>query len=283
MTQRTTAKTGRTQSRKMADLPVENIDEDDGEGLSFAFYGKSGTGKTTLAADWPKPMLYIDIMDKGTKSIRDIKGIKRLRVGSWKEFDDAYWWLVENPDVYKTIVVDTLTQLQRLVVEELTDGRKLKKGQNPGDWGTLSQKDWGTIAATMKEGIVNFRDLVEEGMDIIFIAQDRAFNVGEDEDAEESLAPEIGPALSPSVVKTLNASVDVIGNTFIRERIIPSTIRTEKGKKIRTPEKAVIEYCLRLGPNSLYVTKVRKPKSIEAPAVIVDPDYDEIMAIIEGE
>lgn len=277
MTQRTTAKTGRTQSRKTADLEVSDIDDEEDEGLSFAFYGKSGTGKTTLAADWPKPMLYIDVMDKGSRSIRDIKGIKRRRVSSWAEFDETYWWLKENPEAYKTVVIDTLTQLQRIVVEELTDGRQLKKGQNPGDWGTLTQKDWGTIAATMKEGIINFRDLVEEGMDIIFIAQDRAFNVGEDEDAEESLAPEIGPALSPSVVKTLNASVDVIGNTFIRETIIPGN----KVKKIK--EKVVVEYCLRLGPNSLYVTKVRKPKSIVAPAVIVDPDYEEIMAIIEGE
>lgn len=277
MTPRTTAKTGRTQSRKTADLEVSDIDDEDDEGLSFAFYGRSGTGKTTLAADWPTPILYIDVMDKGSRSIRDVKGIKRRRVASWEDFDETYWWLKENPGVYKTVIVDTLTQLQRIVVEELTDGRKLKKGQNPGDWGTLSQKDWGTIAATMKEGIINFRDLVELGMDVIFIAQDRAFNIGEDEDDEESLAPEIGPALSPSVVKTLNASVDVIGNTFIRERIIPAN------KVKKTKEQVLIEYCLRLGPNSLYVTKVRKPKSIEAPAVIVDPDYDKIMAIIEGE
>lgn len=277
MTPRTTAKTGRTPSRKTADLEVSEIDDEEQEGLSFAFYGRSGTGKTTLAADWPKPMLYIDVMDKGSRSIRDVKGIKRRRVSSWEEFEETYWWLKENPDVYKTIVVDTLTQLQRIVVEELADGRQLKKGQNIGDWGTLTQKDWGTIAATMKEGIINFRDLVELGMDVIFIAQDRAFNVGEDDDAEESLAPEIGPALSPSVVKTLNASVDVIGNTFIRERVIPGN----KVKKIA--EKVVIEYCLRLGPNSLYVTKVRKPKSIVAPSVIVDPDYDEIMAIIDGD
>lgn len=277
MTKKIARKSGKTPQQKQRDLPVTDIDEDDGEGLSFVLYGRSNTGKTTLAATWPKPMLYIDVMDRGTKSIRDVKGIKKLTVTSWAEFDDAYWWLKENPEAYNTVVIDTLTQLQRIVVEELTDGRKLRKGQNPGDWGTLSQKDWGTIAATMKEGIINYRDLVDLGMDVVFIAQDRAFNVGEDDEDEESLAPEIGPALSPSVVKTLNASVDVIGNTFIRERIIKGD------KKKKTKDREVIEYCIRLGPNSLYVTKVRKPKSITAPSALVDPDYDEIMAIIEGE
>jgi hypothetical protein len=110
-------------------------------------------------------------------------------------------------------------------------------------------------------------------MHVVFIAQDRTFNV-DDEEGSEQLTPEIGPGLSPSIAKTLNAAVGMIGNTFIRER-------QTKGKGGKTREK--LEYCLRIGPNPVYITKVRKPRSIEPPSVIVDPSFEDIMSIIRGE
>ena len=37
--------------------------------ISALFYGRSGTGKTTLSATFPKPLLILDIAEKGTDSI----------------------------------------------------------------------------------------------------------------------------------------------------------------------------------------------------------------------
>lgn len=272
---KTTARSGKTQ---LPDLEVTDIDDDEDEGTSFVIYGRSGTGKTTLAADFPKPMLYIDIKDKGTKSIKDIKGIKKRKIITFQDFEDTYWWLVENPEVYNTVVIDTASQLQAMKVREFGEGKKTRGKRTVGDWGTLTKRDWGDIAASMKEWLNNYRDLVELGIDVVFIAQDRAFNIGDDDDDEETLVPEIGPGLSPSIAKSLNASVDLIGNTFIRTRLIKK--KNDKGKVVETER---IDFCLRVGPNSLYVTKVRKPKSQIAPALIVDPSYDDIVDIIEGD
>lgn len=277
-TKKTTRASGKTP--RLPEPEVTDIDDDEDEGLSFCFYGRSGTGKTTLAADFEKPMLYIDVKDKGTKSIRDVKGIKKYKVTSFAMFEGMFWWLKENPDRYRTVVVDTVSQLQALYVREYSEAKGKRGKRTAGDWGTLSRRDWGDIAGHMKDWIGNYRDLVELGMDVVFIAQDRAFNVGEDDDEDdEVLAPEIGPGLSPSVAKTLNASVDFIGNTFIRTRVLRK--KNEKGKVIS--EREVIDFCLRIGPNSLYVTKVRKPKFQKAPELIVDPSYEDIVDIINGE
>lgn len=270
--------TGRAQQRKLPDLEVSEMDDDADAPTSTALYGRSSSGKTTLSATWPKPILYIDVKDRGAKSIRDVKKMKKRRINSFEDFEETYWWLKENPDAYATVVIDTVTQLQRIVVEEHYHGKR-KRGKDAGDWGSMTKGDWGAVSALMKEWLINYRDLVDLGMDVVFIAQDRTFNFDEDDDSynpEDGLTPEVGPALSPAVAKLLNASVDIIGNTFVRER----TIKGNLAKKIKSRKE--IEYCLRIGPSSVYVTKVRKPKSIEAPSVIVDPTYEDIMAIIEG-
>ena len=134
-----------------------------------------------------------------------------------------------------------------------------------------------SVASDLKSLIIDFRDLP---MEVVFIAQDKTFTFDEEEDASsaEVLTPEVGPQLMPSVVKQLNASVSTIGNTFIRVKHIKK--KDEKGK-IRLIEKK--QYCLRLGPNPVYVTKIRSPRKNVAPDYIVDPSYQDVMDVINGD
>lgn len=131
----------------------------------------------------------------------------------------------------------------------------------------------------MKSWILHLRDLP---MNVVFIAQDRVFNSGDDDDSSTDLAPEVGPGLSPSIAKTLNAAVHIVANTFIRNREIK--VKVKNPQKGKPPYKYVekIEFCLRVGPNPTYVTKVRKAKDILLPEVIVDPSYAKIMSLISG-
>lgn len=267
-------KSGKRMSGKSSSLEFRDIG-DIKRATSMCIYGRSGSGKTTFAASAPGPILYIDVKDEGTASIADVKGIKVFEVEEFADFEDVYWYLHENPKKFKTVIIDTVTQLQTMIVNEV--GSKNKK--RPGDWGSMSQKDWGNVAAKLKEWLGNFRDLTARGMNVIFIAQDRTFNLSEEENENTSmLAPEIGPALSPSVVKALNASVSVLANTFIREN--ERTVTDKKtGKKRKVKD---IEYCLGVGPSALYTRKLRKPKSVELPDVIVDPEWEEVISIMEG-
>lgn len=201
-----------------------------------------------------------------------------MEIETFSDIEKPYWWLKKNPKRYKSVVLDTCTQLQTLAVHELMAGRRQdkqakegKRKKRLGDWGSMTKRDWGDVAALMKEWLGNYRDLTQIGLQVIFIAQDRTFNLGDEEDiVDELLAPEIGPALSPSVAKFLNASASAIGNTYIRER-------HKKGEKRPT-----VEYCLGLAPSSLYIRKVRKPKGT-MPEDLVDPHWDDVVDIIKGE
>lgn len=237
---------------------------------SYAFYGRSGSGKTTLSSTFPKPILLLDIMDKGTDSITDVEDVGVWDVTSWDDIEEIYYFLKENPDEYKTVVFDTITQLQQLCIEHVGGG----KNKRPGDWGSLSRREFGEVSGLIKDWVINFRDLP---MEVVFLAQERVTTQEEAENPDQMIMPEVGPHVMPSVALALNAAVSVIGNTFVRMRQYRKEVN---GKKI---EKQEIKYSLRVGPNPVYITKLRKPKDIEPPSIIDNPTHQDIISAIKGE
>lgn len=270
------ATTVRKDDRAPRSRPVEKVKHNG----STALYGLSGTGKTTLAATYPKPILYLNIRDNGTDSISDVEDIDVVDIDTSEELQEQILWCHKKAArgklPYKTIVLDTMSQLQGILVEEMGETKKLKKGKRAGDFGTLTMQDWGSIAGDLKAVIMDVRNLPVES---VFICQQRIFGLSDEEDdGLEQIDPEVGPKLMPSVKNDLNASVSVIGNTFIRIQV-EKTKDPETKKKIK---KVTKQFCLRVGPNSVYTTKIRKPKGIEAPDYIVDPTFRKIKKIMKG-
>lgn len=90
--------------------------------LMYLFYGPEGVGKTTLAADAPSPiMLDIEngsaMLDVARYPFRDGKGGHVPY--SLDELYDAIRDLSENDHAYKTVIVDSLSALQSLVLAHL--------------------------------------------------------------------------------------------------------------------------------------------------------------------
>lgn len=234
--------------------------------LSMITYGRSGTGKTTFAASFPKPALLLNIKEDGTDSISDTKGVDIIRIATWDEFEQVYWFLKTGKHQYKTVIMDAVTQLQDLAIDKI-------KG-NKSDDDVLSQRLWGQVSSSMKKWLIDYRDLINDNKieAINFICHDRV-NESEDGGAGQ-LDPEVGPRLMPSVSSYLCGSVKVIGYTFIKE--VKSKDPTKKSKETN------VEYRMRLGPNPYYITKVRRPKTGVTPDSIFNPSYDKIIEIMKG-
>jgi ATP-dependent phosphoenolpyruvate carboxykinase len=60
-------------------LPTKKASELSGS-RSYVFYGQSGTGKTTLAATFPGPILLCDIKDRGTDSVVGVEDLDVMEV-----------------------------------------------------------------------------------------------------------------------------------------------------------------------------------------------------------
>lgn len=264
MRKKSPSKTSKTSSILSKAKPVSQLQQ----AISAVFYGRSGTGKTTLSGSFPKPMLVIDIGEKGTDSIANEKGVSVIRVSQWSEFEDIYWELKDGDHDFKTVSVDSAHSLQQLAVREAKEIANKKPDEQ------TSQRDFGQASGLMVNWCNNYRDLIEQGINVIFLAHDKVQEV-DTEDDSDMIMPEIGPRLMPSVASALVGSVNVVGNTYIKETIT-------KEKKVGAKAQRSVQYCLRIGPHGYYTTKIRRPKDFQIPEFIVDPTYDKLIGVIKG-
>jgi phage nucleotide-binding protein len=234
--------------------------------IAALFYGRAGTGKTTLGATFPGPVLHLDIREKGTDSISDLKNVDTLQLEDWDQFEQVYWFLKSGESKYKSVLIDPVSQLQDFAMIQALE----QSGKQEGDM--MSKRAWGIVSGLMKTWIINYRDLVDDGINVVFLAHDRASDGEEGEDGE--LMPSVGPRLMPSISSMLNGAVKIIGNTFIRE-----THEKAGGGKV----KRSVTYCLRVGPHAYYTTKIRQPKGSYCPDILENADYNVLVSLMKGE
>ncbi len=232
----------------------------------ITLYGRPGTGKTTISCTAPKPLLLIDVKDKGTDSgKRDDLQPGDITVFELEDFDDIYEvydYIEENPDRFKSVVIDHMTALQDFCYDKVMEEEGKSK---------MSQGMYGTAGGYLKEVINLYKGLTDLGITPIFNCQDRMESG--DGEGEDQLLPEVGPSLMPSVARTLCAASRVIGHTYQFENV-----EKLEGAKVRRN----IEFRLRLGPNPYYITKVTRPFGTPCPQFLVDANYKDIMKIVKG-
>jgi len=257
----------RTSETDSIESKIHPISEMSEEGITGLFYGKPGTGKTAFGSTWPKPLLLLDIQEKGAQTIKKVEGIDRILIDSWEEAEKIYWWLEKKKRNYASIQLDQITQLQDLAMT------MVKADNNKEDEDLISKRMWGQISGMVKKTILQFRDLRTMGYNVCFLAHERHMS-GDDEAEDNQIDPSVGPRLMPSLSAFAGGAVDIIGHTFIRETIEKDVKKTRK-----------IDYCMRLGPHASYTTKIRVPygEGFKVPGVLVNPTFEKVMRISRGE
>jgi energy-coupling factor transporter ATP-binding protein EcfA2 len=264
---------------------IAPIGFDEEEGLKMLVYGRSGTGKTTFWATFPKPILAI-ISSGGNQSgeLRSIdtpeyrKTIHQVALQESEELEEILTWLRGQEGKYRTLVLDHASGFQDLLLQEilgLEEGTLLQK-----NWGLASREQYGQVTVRFRK---HLHDLLRIQQHVVVVAQEREFSA---EDNQELLAPYVGASLQPSIARWLNTAVDYVVQTFLREGAVEKKIKIGPNKfKTIQRKGGKVEFCLRTAPDPVYYAKFRTPRrsAREIPACIVDPSYEKIRSLIKPE
>jgi hypothetical protein len=252
--------------------------EDDG--LKVLLYGRSGTGKTTLWATFPKPILALvcsggskpgELLSIDTPEYR--KTIRQVVLEGSREIISVTDALTDGSLRCGTLVLDHASGLQDQVLKEILGLEELPAQKG---WGMASQQQYGQCSLQCKELL---RALLGLSCNVVIVAQEREFNTEAD---SELIMPFVGAGMTPSVTGWLNTAVDYIAQTFLRQREVTKEAKIG-GKVVPTKVKTKeVEYVLRVGPDPVYTTKFRLPRGTPLPDVVVDPTYDKLIALIRG-
>lgn len=238
-------------------------------------YGISGTGKTTLACTYPKPLLLIGAED-GTRSVHSVKGVDFIRLKNSGELPEVIAH-VRSSGKYKAVVLDTCTSLQAMIMAEILGMEELPVQLS---WGLATRDQWGQSAMKTKEFLRHTLKLSEDNIcHSIILAQERAFGEGGD---SELIAPKVMASLTGSTVGWLNPACDYIVQTFLKKQTIKKEVKIAGKVNIQNVDTGKVDYCLRTRPHELYLIKFRVPKGKEPPEYIIDPDYDKLDKLVRG-
>lgn len=243
------------------------------------YMGKPKSGKTLIAASYPKPMLYVSIGNDGggrvimTKYRSDVeKGlikVKNLRNdmpvgGKIKETScDKLAKLLRdlrepNADKFKTIVIDTFAALQDdyKVYLETTKGGK-----------ALSMQEWGDVAKmvlNLKDNMKRFSE--EQGVTFVWITHTSEQELTETSGLNKEIR--IVPDLT---IKTGIKCMKDASNIFYCCR---KTCLNDKGEK-------EVKFLTYVGPHPLMDTGTRD-MLLETGEFVEDFNYDKWQALIKA-
>lgn len=196
--------------RTLGGLPVRRVEERSAY-YNILIYGDSGTGKTVLAGSADevpsmRPVLFVDI-EGGTESLRDFyPDVETVRVTNWKEMQHVYDVLHDGDHDYRTVVLDSLTEIQKFnmytIMNDLTQKRPDLDPDVPG------MREWGKNLEQMRKFVRAFRDLE---MHTIFTALNMT-----DKDQKTGQIT-MKPSLSGKLANEVAAFLDVVVYYYVKQ------------------------------------------------------------------
>jgi len=141
------------------------------EHLKLFLWGDSGVGKTTLALQFPKPVV-LDL-EGGTDLYGESFEFDVMKAANADEIASAVKWLGNNPHDYQTLVLDPITIYWDALQKKWSDIFLLRNKGTKGhkyEYYDLQPRDWMTIKAEFK-GII--RSLIQLDMNVIVTARQK--------------------------------------------------------------------------------------------------------------
>jgi phage nucleotide-binding protein len=130
--------------------------------LNVLIYGEPGVGKTYFCGtadddERSGPVLILDV-EGGTLTLRHRPNVDVVPVRSMDKLSAVHEELRKHPDHYNTVVIDSLTELQKLDMKTVMDEQYEKKPESTDKF-VPDQRAWGKSSERVRRIIRGFKDL----------------------------------------------------------------------------------------------------------------------------
>lgn len=130
------------------------------EALKLVVYGPEGIGKSTFAAQWPRP-IFIDT--EGSTTRMDV--VRTPKPSSWTHVLEQVKYFIQHPNELETLVIDTADWAEKLCIEHVCAIKQIKSIEDPG-YG----RGYVFLAEEFGRFLNLLDDLREKGVHIVFTA-----------------------------------------------------------------------------------------------------------------
>lgn len=195
---------------QIAGIPIEKVSQKDPL-VNMLIYGESGVGKTLLAGsadDVPamRQVLFIDV-EGGTLTLKNkYPNIKSVRVKTWHDMQAVYDELYKNNHGFTTLVIDSLTEIQKLsmstVMRKLVDDHEERDADVPGI------REWGINIEHTRKFVRAFRDLPVNTIFTALVQSEKNNRTG---------AMKRKPSLNGKVKDEVAGFLDIVVYLYIKE------------------------------------------------------------------
>lgn len=284
-----------------------DVSEAPADGIKLVIYGDNRTGKTSLAATFPKPLLFVSVepaRSGGLDSITKVPGVKALVLGThFNTFAESVRigeeLFVNNSCGYRTVVLDSATSYEKLALDSIMAdaGRVLPEQQS---YGLVSGEQYQDRSSRAKTGMAWFLGL---SCNVVVTAKEKDHNPPREVKINSKTGKEqpdmrakwlrgmgaeskYGPAVGSATAGWMNdASASVCRMYWAPEVRVEETVSEIAGEKVVTrTEYETGEYVLRMRlkqhPN--YMGGLRANDHSKVPTYLDDPTYDKLLAVLRA-
>lgn len=161
--------------------------------VNILLYGPPGVGKTVNAGSAPGPILWGNAEGPGgIRFARQLWGddkIREVAITGKDTLNQMYLYVKDEGNGVKTVVLDSLGEIYRVLLEELAGG------------GRASLQNYGDVNTTIERFVRSLRDLP---VNLVLIAHEQV----DDQDGEVTRRPDTGGKKLPEKIA---AQMDVMG------------------------------------------------------------------------